>query len=321
MGTKRVTVLGLFIGIMAVALIGSGCATSGQQFWWSKHEPQRQGQATYAYMPYTVEEAKPAPPAAPEPMVVKAPPEVKEVLLPKEANPGECFARVFDPPRYETRTMQVLSRQASERVETIPAKFEVVEEKILVREASKRLEEVPAEYGWVEEKVLVKEAQTIWMEGRGMIEKVDNTTGEIMCLVEIPASYETVRRRVVVKPATVREVEVPAVYETIKVTRMVSPPQEKRISIPAEYETVTRTEKVSDGHMEWKRVLCETNLTPDVISKIQEALMRAGYNPGAINGVLHSQTRMAINSYQKQKGLAEGELTYEMMESLGIMMN
>jgi hypothetical protein len=258
---------------------------------------------------------------AKEAMEAKERAEKEAMLPPSTAKAGECYARVFVTPRYQTVTERVLNRQASERVETIPARYEVVEEKVLVRQASKRLEEVPAEYGWVEEKVLVEAAQTIWKEGRGIIEKVDNTTGEIMCLVEIPASYQTVRRQVVVKPATTREIEIPAEYQTVKVTKMVSAPQEKRIPIPEEYQTVTRTEKVSDGYMEWKRVLCETNLTPDVVSKIQVALMKAGHNPGAIDGVMGSQTQMAIKSFQKQKGFAEGDLTYETIESLGVKIN
>ena len=242
-------------------------------------------------------------------------------LLPTNAKPGECYARVFVPPRFQTTTVRVLTREASERVETVPAKYEEVEEKVLIRQASKRLEEVPAEYGWAEEKVVVEEAHSVWTKGRGLIEKVDNTTGEIMCLVEVPASYKTVKKQVVVKPASVREIEIPAEYQTVRVTKMVSPPQEKRIPIPAEYETVSRTDKVSEGYMEWKRVLCETNLTHDMVSKIQDALIKAGHDPGPVDGMFGPQTQSAIKSYQKSKGFAEGDLTYETIESLGIMVN
>jgi len=194
----------------------------------------------------------------------------------------------------------------------------VVEQSVLVKEASKRMEEVPAEYGWVEEKVLVEQAHSVWKKGRGLIERVDNATGEIMCLVEVPARYETVRKRVVTKPATVRQIEIPAEYQAIKVTKMVSAPQERRIPIPAEYETVTRTEKVADGYMEWRRVLCETNMSREMVTKIQQALSKAGYNPGPSDGTFGTQTRTAIMSYQKAKGLAEGDLTYETVQSLGI---
>lgn len=135
----------------------------------------------------------------------------QDSLFPPDAQPGECWARVFIPPTYQTKSEQVLVRGSSERLEVIPAKYTLVEEKVLVKEASERIEVVPAEYKWVEEKVLVKPdskklveipakyewqeekvlvkaAHTVWKKGRGPIEKVDNSTGEIMCLVEVPAA-------------------------------------------------------------------------------------------------------------------------------------
>jgi hypothetical protein len=285
-------------------------------------------------------------------------------LLPPDAQPGECYARVFVPPTYRTVTEEVLSRGASERLEVIPANYEWVEEEILVQEASSRLEVIPAEYGWVEEQVLVraastrmeqvpaeydwqeeqimvKPAQTVWKEGRGLIEKVDNTTGEIMCLVEIPAIYKTVRKKVMVRPPSTREIEIPAVYETVKkrvqvkpptqrsieipaayktvkVRKLVSPPEERRIPIPAEYETITKTELVTDGVMEWRRVLCETNMGADIISRIQNALMMNGHDPGPIDGVMGPETHRALRGYQMEKNLATGGLTYETIRSLGI---
>jgi len=116
---------------------------------------------------------------------------------------------------------------------------------------------------------------------RGPMERVDNTTGEIMCLVEVPAAYKTVqkkvmaeppstrtvnipaeydivRKRVMVTPPRQRIVQIPAAYKTVKVRKMVSPPQEHKIAIPAEFQTITRTEMASDGHMEWRKILCET---------------------------------------------------------------
>jgi peptidoglycan hydrolase-like protein with peptidoglycan-binding domain len=99
---------------------------------------------------------------------------------------------------------------------------------------------------------------------------------------------------------------------------MVSAPQEKRIPIPAEYQTVTRTEKVSDGHMEWRRIMCETNVTFDVVKRIQLALRNAGHDPGPIDGVYGWQTQAAMKAYQKEKGLAEGAMTIKSLESLGV---
>lgn len=299
-----------------------------------------------------------------DPSVQANKPTAEDMRLPPEAKPGECYARVFIPPTYRTSTEKVLMRGAAERLEVIPAKYEWVEKKVLVTEASERLEVAPAEYQWVEEKYLVKEASTrmeqipakydieaetilvkpaysVWKKGRGPIEKVDNATGEIMCLVEIPASYktvekkvmvstpgtrkvtipaeyETVKKKVMVKPPSTRKVAIPAVYKTVKVRNLVAEPQERRIPIPAEYQTVAKTEKIAEGHMEWRRILCETNVSTDVITKVQMALQRTGYNPGPIDGMLGWQTNGALKSYQQKKGLAVGELTYETIESLGV---
>ena len=291
-------------------------------------------------------------------------PSGEAMLLPPNAKPGECYARLYIPPTYKTVKETVLKMGASEQLEVIPAKYKWVEEQVLVREASTKLEVVPAVYDWVEEKVLVKEAstrkeeipakyewqeetllvkpaQTVWKKGRGPIERIDNATGEIMCLVEIPAVYETVKKKVMVSPPTTKEIEIPAEYKTIKkkvmvkkpttrtieipaeyntvkVKKMVEPPQEKKIEIPAEYQTITKTEMETDGHMEWRKILCETNVSPDFIKRFQTALLNAGHDPGPIDGVIGRLTEAAMKSYQKEKGLAVGAVTYETMKSLGV---
>jgi hypothetical protein len=303
--------------------------------------------------------------AAKEELETSRPPvERDSSLLPPQAKPGECYARVLVPPTYRTVTKEVVQRGSSERLEIIPAKYEWVRERVLVKEASERVEvapaeykwveeevlvkesssrivEVPAKYEWVEEKVVVKPAQTVWKKGRGPIERVDNATGEIMCLVEIPATYKTVRKKIMisppstrvveipakygtikkqimVKPATTKRTEIPAVYKWVKVRRMVSPPEERKIEIPAQYQAVTKKEMVTEGHMEWRRILCETNVNNRLIARIQRALRGAGHNPVFIDGKLGPRTKRAIKAYQKEKGLAVGGLTYETIESLGL---
>jgi outer membrane murein-binding lipoprotein Lpp len=239
-------------------------------------------------------------------------------LLPPNAKPGECYARAYLPATYRTETERVLRRQASERLEIIPARYEMAEERVLVRDASTRLEEVPAEYGWEEERVLIKPAHTVWKKGRGPIERIDEATGEIMCLIEVPAEYKTVRKRVLRRPTTTREIQIPAEYRTVKVRKMVEPPREKRIPIPEEWETVTKRAQVSDGRIEWRPVLCETNATAGVVANIQRALRSAGHDPGPIDGVIGSQTLAAVRSFQSQKNLPSGGLNYETIAALGV---
>ena len=99
---------------------------------------------------------------------------------------------------------------------------------------------------------------------------------------------------------------------------MVSPPQENRIEIPAQYDTITKSEMSSEGHMEWKQVLCETNLTGELASRIQSALLKAGHDPGPIDGLLGRRTHTAIKAFQAEKGLAQGGLTVKTLSSLGV---
>ncbi len=129
-----------------------------------------------------------------------------ESLLPPNAKAGECYARVFVPNTYKKVTETVLKHAASERIETSPPKYQTVEETKLAKEASERLEVVPATYGWVTEevmvtpasynlievpatyetvteKILVREAHLEWKKGSGPIQKINEATGEIMCLV------------------------------------------------------------------------------------------------------------------------------------------
>ena len=156
--------------------------------------------------------------------------------LPPNPKLGECYARVVVPPQYESATEQVVTRPASKRIDIVPARYATVDETVVVREATKRLEIVPATYKTVTEeivvrpagkqlrtipavyedvteRVLVREAYTTWKRGsvwlaqakqvrRGVgtavagnptIQGVDD---DVLCLVEVPAEYRTVTRRV-----------------------------------------------------------------------------------------------------------------------------
>ncbi|MCP4936028.1 MAG: hypothetical protein GY927_17950 [bacterium] len=98
---------------------------------------------------------------------------------------------------------------------------------------------------------------------------------------------------------------------------MVQAPKENRTTIPAVYQTLAKREKVTDGYMEWRPILCETNASADLVSRVQRALASADHNPAPIDGVLGSSTITTVNAYQRQKGLATGQLTIETIKSLG----
>ena len=170
------------------------------------------------------------------------------------ASPGMCFHEHYTPASYRTETEQVVTRAASERVEVIPAEYRTVSKEVLVSEASSRLETIPAVFETVSEQVIDKPAHTVWKRGTGPIQRIDEATGEIMCLVEVPATYRTVTRSQLVTPAQTRTVDIPAQYKTVQVQELVSAASERRIPIPAEYGSVSRTVLDQDGGFVWHEV-------------------------------------------------------------------
>jgi len=58
--------------------------------------------------------------------------------------------------------------------------------------------------------------------------------------------------------------------------------------------------------------------TSTQVRKIQQALLDAGFNPGPVDGMIGSKTMAALESFQKQKGLAVGQITKETLQALGV---
>lgn len=303
-----------------------------------------------------------------------------------------CYHEHVIPAKTRSISKQVEIAPATFQIETAPAQYRMVEKRVLVKEASKKLVTVPAKYETYSEQIIDKPAHTTWKKGSGPIQKIDSSTGEIMCLVEVPASYKTVNRRRLVSAARTEEIEIPAEYETVKVRELVSEADQRRIEIPAKYKNVTTTETISapefvwhevhdksmdshsrtgnkiclvetpekyqtiqkqvvkneaytqtlevpavyetkkvkklvseareirnaipavtknvsyreldkEGFMEWRSILCETNVTPSLISRLQQKLNAEGYEAGSPDGVVGSQTIKAVNAYQADNKL------------------
>ncbi len=260
----------------------------------------------------------------------------KEVLVKGASEEIEVI-----PAEYTMVEETILVKEAGDVLKTIPAEYKWVEEQYMVEPEKTELVTIPATYKNVSEQVLVKSAYTTWKKGRGPIEKINDSTGEIMCLVEVPAEYRTVSQRVLDQPAytqsktipaqyntvkkkvLVREAEVvreviPAEYKTVMVKKLVKPASERKITIPAEYGSVVENSLVSEADLQWQSILCETNTTPSVINKIQNALNAAGYEAGSVDGVLGSQTMMALKKFQMDNDLASGNITMEALKKLGV---
>ncbi len=283
--------------------------------------------------------------------------EPRTALFPPDPKPGHCYARVLvpatydvseekvlvrpaekrieiDDPRYEWVEEAVLVKEAATRLETVPAEYETVTERVMVKPAGRKLVTVPAKYRTTTERILDKPAHTVWKRGSGPIDNAlkttyDESTGEVMCLVEVPASYRTVEKRTLITPETTKEIEtpaeyktvskkvlktpartrevtVPAEYETVRVQKLIEPAREREVDAPAVYETVTKRAKLTDEKLAWREVLCDVNMTTDVVRSIQTKLSRSGHYGGRIDGLFGPKTIRAVNSYAKAKNLPVG---------------
>lgn len=325
--------------------------------------------------------------------------------VPGTAEAGQCFVEYHQAAAYKSVQEKMLKKEASARIEIVPAVYKWEDKQVLVGEASERIIDIPATYETQEEKILERAAYTTWKKGRGPIEKLNNSTGDIMCLIEVPAKYKIISKKVLKTPASTKRVSIPAKYKKVKVktlvtaarekrteipaeyqmltkkvnvsdelvgwrakgatgsgkltgkvicrakidakyktiskqmivtaaatkkvvipavdkimkvNKLLSPAQEKRIDIPAVYSNVATRKKVTDEKLSWRQVLCETNTSPGVVTKLQQALAKVGFNPGPIDGVMGRQTYIAIDQFQKKNGLETGGLTLRTLEALNV---
>lgn len=319
---------------------------------------------------------------------------------------GQCFAEYYIPAKFETKEKEVLVKEEAEDIKVSPAQFDKVDEVITTKESSKKKVLIKAEYETVEEKIEIEPAKAVWKKGSGPVSRIDNSTGDIMCLVQVPAKYKiikktvlktpskiesvdipavtkaisvsklvsdaaadkvkipavykkvaitskvedakfiwrgakvggdgvatgnqiclksipakkaVVKKLVVEKPATVKEVEIPAVYKKIKVKKVATEAEERRTKIPAVYSTIEKRVRISKERLEWRRILCQTNMNADINKRIQQALKDAGVYNGPVDGSIGGGTLKAVEKYQRKNNLPIGGLTIQVLEKLGIM--
>lgn len=231
---------------------------------------------------------------------------------------GEIMCLVEVPAVYKTVSKRVLKTPASTRVVEEPARYETIRVRKLVADATEKRVAVPAQYETITKRVLDSGATHVWHNSAGNGSAHGRHTGNKICLQATPAKTATIKKRVVKSEAGVKRVEIPAKYETKKVRTLVEDAREIRTEIPAQTQTISKRVKVSDARMEWRSILCDTNMTTGTVQKVQRALLSAGYAPGPIDGVLGSQTMAAVDRFQRAKGLATGGLTFDTLKKLGV---
>lgn len=229
--------------------------------------------------------------------------------FPPNAVPGKCYEKVLIPPSYESYTEQIIDSPArtetrvipavygeevqqvlvrEERTEyiTLPATYKTVTEVVVLKAASVRTETVPAVYETITERVMVREAHYEWRRGVPKDQRPTDpnhykvlSTGEVLCLVEVPAEYANVTRKVLRTPERTVQIQVPAEtqvvtrqvidqdarvekriipaeYRSVRVRVVVTKERVETYTIPATYKTVTKSRMVTDTSFQWREIVC-----------------------------------------------------------------
>ncbi len=284
-----------------------------------------------------------------------------------DAQAGQCFARITLPAVYDTVPETVVVKEAFERLAINETQFgpssrdvqvkdegvryqvrqpvyETVTEQVLVKPAHERLEVIPARFETVTETIIIEEARKVWKAGatHSSHRRVDEQTGQVYCLVDVPAKTKTVSRRVLVEPERIERVPVEAQYVTVQKQVLVDRGGVTETPTEAEYKTVATQEILNSAHttssvtpaqtkvvertvlrtperFEWVEVLCDTNAQTSSITDLQSALRDHGYYNGPIDGIIGPQTELAVRKFQESNGLPhQGFVTMETLRMLGL---
>jgi peptidoglycan hydrolase-like protein with peptidoglycan-binding domain len=285
--------------------------------------------------------------------------------VPPNAQPGECYARIVIPAQYtneaetyvaedgydkievseaafQAGSQDYVAKEASRRFEVRQPSYRVVSEEVVVRPGYERLVVEPARYETVTETVQITAPRQVWKRGSGLssITRQDPTTGDIYCLVTEPGQTQTIQRRVLRQPETVRRIAVPPQTTTIQRQVVADPGEVREVPIPEERRTFgtqtlvqpagqravpvaprqgtfNKRVLVSPERFEWVPVLCDTNATPDAIRRIQQGLASAGYYRGPIDGIWGSGTNDALVRFQRERNLPyAGYVTVQTLDAL-----
>lgn len=246
------------------------------------------------------------------------------------------------PPTLELRKKEIIVREGGQTFRVEPPVYKKVVEKVMVRPEIRRSVVVPAVFEEREVQVEIEAARTL-------LERCQSSTArrtaeapvQMLCAREVPAKTQTVKRKILIQPETTREVVEPAVYKEVTRWVLETPARAIPIELPArtanlKVQEITRPEQIEEQQVPAKvkrlqtiayegepsvvlrRAVCDQDLNPKLVQNLQLALKQAGFDPGQSDGRFGRQTFRALIQYQRQHGLAQGALTYESLERLGV---
>nr|HPQ21227.1 OmpA family protein [Saprospiraceae bacterium] len=169
----------------------------------------------------------------------------------------------------------------------------------LINDASASYTDVAAQYGNITYQKVVNDATT-------------NST-------DVPAEYGNRTWQKLVADATTTSTDVPVEYTTRSYQKLASAATTRSIDVPAETKTISkRVLEKAGGFTEWREVVCETDITAELVRRVQTELKDRGYDPGPIDNVMGAGTKAALSKFQKDNNLPIGQLNIETLKALGI---
>lgn len=236
---------------------------------------------------------------------------------------------------------QVVTREGVKTYRVEPATFKEVTEQVQIKPETRRSVVVPAVYEAREAMLTVEAAKTVLEPCQAAGTRYGNNGAMAFCATEVPAREEKVMVNVLVEPETTRVITEPAVYETVTrwvidqparvveittepqlaslpVVETVNPEKVEQRTEPAVTRTMNITKYEGEPQIVLRQAVCDSDLHPGLISRLQAALSSRGYSLGNIDSKLGQRTIAALSDYQADNGLAIGAVTYESLEALGV---
>jgi hypothetical protein len=137
----------------------------------------------------------------------------------------------------------------------------------------------------------------------------------------IDVKYSTRSYAKMVSNAKTSEVTIPAQYVSRSIEQLASPATTTTSEVPAVYKTITKRKLVKKGgYSELREIVCENDLTTDLVLRVQNALIARGFDLGAAgaDNDMGPSTKAALRKFQLDNNLPIGQLDYETLEALGI---
>ncbi len=223
--------------------------------------------------------------------------------------------------------------------EIIPAVFQEITEEIEVERERVEIETIATTYRTETKRIKVKDATIRWNPNCPAVVSVSQTDIPKSCLTNVPAEYtevtrelidqpartvkklipgktKTVTRKVMVEPAKVVRKEIPAVYASIPLARVDEPAKLVTSRTESRVQNLPSQTKVRVETFRQMPAWCESTVSSDDITLLQEKLQQGGYYEGTPDGVLGPKTRTAVTRFQEDNQLASGAITLETLQKL-----